>query len=233
MRFALVFACLGWALLWLGIGWGSALASAGCLSAAAAFLGLALSYQLAWPGLLGKTRRGLLLPSSYLLFWPYHVLSYCSLAVYRLCGREALCHEILPGLFLGGRPFAWEEHQLRPLGIRSVLDLTSEFIETRFLRQVEAYCCIPLLDNSAPSAGELELALGFIRDRLPQGPVYVHCALGHGRSATVVLAYLVATQVRNSLDEALALVHAKRPGVRLTGPQLKSVLTTFHERRNL
>jgi hypothetical protein len=235
MKFAFIFGCLGGALLWLGLseGQGRTLTRAVCLSAGAAFFGIALSYQLAWPGLLGKTRHGRLLPSSYVLFWPYHALSRFSLLAFRLCGREALCHEILPGLFLGGRPFAWEERKLHPLGLRSVLDLTSEFSETRFLRGVETYRCIPVLDNSAPSPAELELAVGFIRDRLTKGPVYVHCALGHGRSATVVVGYLLATQAHSSLEEALALVRSKRRGVRLTGPQTKLLQHTLHERRNL
>jgi protein-tyrosine phosphatase len=55
------------------------------------------------------------------------------------------------------------------------------------------------------------------------GPVYVHCALGHGRTATVVLAYLLATGQVATLREGLARLRTLRPGVGLHRQQAELV----------
>ncbi|HWI56674.1 MAG TPA: dual specificity protein phosphatase family protein, partial [Bacillota bacterium] len=86
-----------------------------------------------------------------------------------------------------------------------------------------AYFCIPMLDGSAPSPVELAVGIDFIRERLRSGPVYVHCALGHGRSPTFVIGYLLACRKMASVREALAYVQSKRPGVRLRAEQLQAL----------
>ena len=192
-------------------------------SAAAAFLGLAVAYACSWPGILGKKRSGHLLPSSYLLFWPYHLLNYLSLALFRMNRREARFNEVEPGVYLGARLFARDQPALAALQISSALDLTAEFAEVPFLRNMPAYFCIPLLDRTAPSLPELKAAVQFIRERLPYGPVYVHCALGHGRSATVVLAYLLASGKFANQEEALKYLRTKRPRIKLHPCQLRAV----------
>jgi len=207
----------------VGILWENVVPKLLSFSAAAAFLGLALAYACSWPGLLGKKRSGHLLPSSYLLFWPYHLLNYLSLALFRMNRREARFNEVEPGLYLGGRLFARDQPALSALQISSSLDLTAEFAEVPFLRKMPAYFCIPLLDRTAPSPPELKAAVQFIRERLPHGSVYVHCALGHGRSATVVLAYLLATGKFANREEALKYLRARRPGVKLHPCQLRAV----------
>jgi protein-tyrosine phosphatase len=62
--------------------------------------------------------------------------------------------------------------------------------------------------------------VAWLTERAGEGPVYVHCALGHGRSATVVVAYLVATGRAATVQEGLASLRSKRPGVSLLAPQL-------------
>ena len=164
-----------------------------------------------------------MLPSSYLLFWPYHLLNYLSLALSRFNNRAARFNEIEPGVYLGARPFSKDERVLAGLRIASALDLTAEFPEVSFLRKMPAYLCIPLLDRTAPSQPELKVAINFIRDRLAHGPVYVHCALGHGRSATVVLAYLLASGKFADQNDALKHLREKRPGIKLHPCQLQAV----------
>jgi hypothetical protein len=192
-------------------------------SSAFAFLGIAVAYAFAWPGLIGKKRGGRMLPSSYLLFWPFHLLNYASLTLFRCSRRSAPFTEILPGLYLGGCLSSRDARRLNELKICAVLDLTSEFSEVRSLREATAYMCIPLLDRTAPSTSELETAINFIREQLQRGSVYVHCALGHGRSATVMLAYLLASGKFASLTDALAHVQSKRPRVRLNRSQLRAL----------
>ena len=193
------------------------------LSAAAAFFGVSVAYVFSWPGLLGKKRSGHLVPSSYFLFWPYHLFSYLSLLIFRLTGESAPFNEIEPGLYLGSRLLSRDERAMAALKIASVLDLTAEFPEVPFLRKLPAYLCIPLLDRTAPSQAQLKTGIAFIRERLPQGPVYVHCALGHGRSATVVLAYLVSSGKFANVETAIQHVRRKRPNVDLHACQRQAL----------
>jgi hypothetical protein len=192
-------------------------------SSAFAFLGITAAYAFAWPGLIGKKRGGWLLPWSYLLFWPFHLLNFASLTLFRWSRQSEPFTEILPGLYLGGRLCSQDARRLSELKICAVLDLTSEFSEIRSLREATAYRCIPLLDRTAPSASELEAAIGFIREHSQRGPVYVHCALGHGRSATVMIAYLLASGKFANLCDALAHIQSKRPHVRLNPGQWRAL----------
>jgi Dual specificity phosphatase, catalytic domain len=192
-------------------------------SSAFAFSGMATAYAFSWPGLIGKRRDGCLLPSSYLLFWPFHILNYVSLTLFRLSGQSAPFTEILPGLYLGSRLTPGDARRLFERKISAVLDLTSEFSEVRSLREVAAYMCIPLLDRTAPSPAELDAAICFMHEQTRRGPVYVHCALGHGRSATVVLAYLLASGKFANLNDALGHIQTKRPRVRLNPSQLRAL----------
>jgi protein-tyrosine phosphatase len=51
------------------------------------------------------------------------------------------------------------------------------------------------------------------------GAVYIHCAVGHGRSATVAAAVLLARGLAANPREAVALLRRSRPLVRLTRVQ--------------
>lgn len=218
----IVFFTLGVSLLWCALGASHLLTRVLCVSAGVAFLTLGISYLLARPGFLCKAQNGRMTVWSYLLHWPYHLLSYCSLIFFRLM-RVVPYQEIAPGLYLGGWLFPWEQSKLKQLGIVSVLDLTCELGEWGFLRNVPSYCCIPLLDGTAPTAAQLRAGIDFIREKLSSGSVYVHCAMGHGRSATVVAGYLMASGATGDLPATINLIRSKRPGIRLNAAQRRSI----------
>jgi hypothetical protein len=183
-------------------------------------LGVGLAYWLNAPRLLLKRADGRLGVWSWLLFWPYHLLSHLSLALHRASATEAPFHEIIPGLFLGCRLRPKEALELDPQGVAAVLDLTSEFAECATLRRSGRYRCRPLLDHTAPSRQQLQDAVAFITEHLVHPPVYVHCAVGHGRSATVVAAFLLGQGSAASPQDAVARLKAIRPGVRLNAAQM-------------
>lgn len=231
-KFGFVFILLGGALAWLGFDASSILWKIICFSCALASASLGTAYVLNWPGLLGKKRTGALLASSYLLFWPYHLLSYASLAMFRLM-RVVPFQELVPGLFLGGRLLSWEQRKSAPLANASVLDLTSEFCEVGFFRMKHPYLCIPLLDGTAPNKDELRAGVDFITEQLRARPVYIHCAMGHGRGATFAIAWLVASGRMRNIEEALSYVRSKRPGVKIREGQMRAIREFADERRNL
>lgn len=182
------------------------LASAGVSFAVvgAAFLG-------AGPRVFGKRRTGELAPWSWPLLWPYHALNALALLALRL-GRERVWDEVAPGLFLGRQPTILDRAALRKLGLRGVLDLTCEFSELPDLRSLPGYRSLPLLDTTSPTPAQLDEGVRAIREALREGAVLVHCALGHGRSATFVCAFLMSQQPHLRPEDAIGMVRSRRPG---------------------
>ena len=183
--------------------WFSAGIASVCLGAGYAWLG---------PRVLRKRADGTLPFSSYLIYWPYFLVTEVSLRLFRALTHEAPYHEIVSGLFLGRRLMGGDQEIFEEIRIHAVLDLTCEFSEPAFMRGAAAYLTLPMLDASAPTAAQAEDGVAFIKRELSSGPVYVHCALGHGRSATLVAAYLLSEKKCASPDAALALIRALRPG---------------------
>jgi protein-tyrosine phosphatase len=104
-----------------------------------------------------------------------------------------------------------------------VLDLTVEWAEVPSLRSPGTYRLLAVLDGTAPTAEQLAEAVAWLRARTKEGTVLVHCALGHGRSACVVVAYLLAEGKHSTPREAEAFLRRLRPGVRLNAAQRRAV----------
>lgn len=193
---------------------------------AVAFLGVGLAYAALGPGVFLKRADGRVGVLGQLVIWPYHALNHVMLRLYRRTTGESLFDEIVPGVVLGARPLARDEVRLAPLGVAAVLDLTSEFHEPAFLRRGPDYLCIPVLDATAPSSDDLRRAVAWLRARRSDGTVYVHCAMGHGRSATVVAALLIVEELAPDAAAAEDTIRAQRPGAGLNTPQ-RAALTAF------
>jgi hypothetical protein len=229
VKLGFVFLCFGALILYQAIRLETFLLKLIVLSASVSFLGVGLSYVFRSPKLFLKTRRGSLSPFSFVFFWPYHFMNFLSLAAFRFFSTKPAFHEILPGLFLGCRLFPSDQLKMANLNIQSVLDLTCEFGEVEFLRGQSAYLCIPLLDTTAPTIADLETGIKFIQSHLPEGSVYVHCALGHGRSATFVVAYLLTARISTNPDEAIKFLQSKRSGVKLHSEQMAVIKQLKYE----
>jgi protein-tyrosine phosphatase len=211
MKYALVFAALAGYLGVLAValgGWAYLL-----FWPAVAFLLFAVAYACARPGLLGKRPDGRLAWWSFVLFGPVLALLWAVWHLQRLLSRQPACHEVAPGLWLGRRPFARE----LPAGVALVVDLTAEFPAARGLTIGREYVVLPTLDGAAPP----EPGFTALVERVAgsAGPVYIHCAMGHGRSATLAAAVLVARGLAADAHEAERLLRRVRPGVRLNPGQ--------------
>lgn len=195
---------------------------------ALAALWIAVAYALGRPRWFGKRDDGRLAAWALLVLAPYVGLNHL---VLRLARRPRPLDEIAPGLFLGPLPFASDREAFAAAGIRAVLDLTAEFGETDFARTLPAYRVVPLLDATAPSAAQFEDAVAWCTARLAEGPVYVHCAAGRGRSAIVVAAVLIALGHADSADAADARVRERRPSVHPNAEQRAALHAWVSRRR--
>jgi protein-tyrosine phosphatase len=214
------FALAAWTAVtaWLSLLFGAAAVSAGIVGVA---------YLANQPCLLMKHRDGRQRVLAWLLLWPYFGLSHLSLVFFRRSKRQAPYHRIRPQLFLGCRLSASDAPGLRNLGIDTILDLTAEFSEAAPLRSLRQYKCIRLLDTASPTVAQLREGIAFLEIARRDGRgTYVHCAAGHGRSATYVLAFLLRHDPNLTLDRALEEVRGIRPGVRLTRGQ-REILEVF------
>ncbi len=182
-----------WLLLWSG----------------ASFCVVATAYAFQKPGVLGKRLDGTMAWGICALLLPYLLLTWLLWYGQTRFSGENVCDEVTPGLWLGRRGAASE----LPPGLTLVVDLTSEFPEPRSLRTTFTYLCLPTLDNAAPERERFSEVVRKIAEW--EGEAYVHCALGHGRSALVAAAVLMAQELADSPERALAMVAQARPGVRL------------------
>jgi hypothetical protein len=185
---------------------------------------IAAAYAFAGPRALGKRADGSVAPWAAVLLAPYVLANKLVLRLVRLRGRrKSHFHEVLPGVFLGPRPVDADKKSFEDAGIRAVLDLTCEFDEPAFARRLPAYTVIPLLDSTAPSAEELAAAVRWCREQSEHGGVYIHCAAGRGRSATVVAALGIDLGHARDAEEAVALVRSRRPTIAPNGAQLAAL----------
>jgi len=157
----------------------------------------------------GKQQDGQLAWPILILLFPYLVFMYVIWHLQRVLSREPCWNEIAPGMYLGRRAF---NHEL-PEGIDLVVDLTTEFAEPIAVVSGREYRCLPILDNAVPAEADFLTLIETIR--IHSGRVYVHCALGHGRSAMVAAAVLMARAIAAGVDEAETLIKQRRPRVRL------------------
>ncbi len=215
MKLGVVFLLLGSSFLGLALlvpALGGSLLALLFLWPGAAFLAVAAAYLHLGPRVLGKRLDGSLSLSRVLLLLPYFVLTWSVWRLLRL-GPERPHALVAPGLHLGRRAFA---HEL-PDGIRLVVDLTAEFSRSPEPQGRWEYVCLPTLDAFVP---ELDACVALVeRVARNPGPVYIHCAHGHGRSAMIAAAVMVRRGLAKNADEAQRALKQARPGVHLSSSQ--------------
>lgn len=167
-----------------------------------------------------KNAEGKLTALSWIVFLPYLVCARLSFFLNGLVFRsESNFDLIAENVYLGRWHSARETKVFDHLNIRAILDLTWELNEPGRLIKHRHYLSLPVLDGTAPSMAQLQTGVEWLRCHAAEGPVAVHCALGHGRSATVVVALLLATGRAATVDEAVKFVQQRRPMVALKREQ--------------
>jgi protein-tyrosine phosphatase len=169
---------------------------------ASALLLVAGIYWSGRPQLFGKS-GGRMAPAALSLLAPYIGLAWLSSRWFTR--GQMPSNEIVEGVWLGRFPTPGE---LKARGMASVVDLTAEL---PFAGPGVEHRSVPMLDLLAPGVDQLDAAVEAIEAFATARPTLVCCALGYSRSATAVTAWLMASGRAATVDEAIALVRARRP----------------------
>lgn len=226
MRFGLIQMALGVGLLAaagvLG-GWAWLLAWPGwsVLIVGAAYLGYG-------PKVLGKRPDGELGIVHVVLLLPYYAVAWTLWQLKSRLREERPWDEVAPGILVGRRPLGDEE---MPREATVVVDLTSEFPRSPSTRAVARYECVPTLDTTAPEVDAFRALIDRIAD--DEGPIFVHCAMGHGRSATVAAALMVRRGLASDAEDAIRRMTEARPLVYLHGVQRAALGVVVGDRTSL
>jgi hypothetical protein len=133
----------------------------------------------------------------------------------KMAGKDKSPCQVLPGLFIGPIGAARNLKALRKRGITHILNV-SPVVPCYFRDNPEGaftYHVVAIYDDSSVDLlPHLEKAVEYIATGRKAGGVLVHCYAGQSRSASFVIAYLLA-KGNMSLSEAWATVRKARPCV--------------------
>lgn len=180
----------------------------------------AIAYGSRNPNFWGKGADGKLERIRWLVLLPLHGFNEVVFQAMRTFTSSRPFDEVQPGIFLGRR-LVGGESALKEF--RTVLDLTSEFNEPARLRRATNYLCVPVLDHTPPAPAQLRAAVDFLSVHQADGPVLVHCAAGHGRSALVLAAFLLEQGKATNGAAAVEELQRLRPNVALNSAQRASL----------
>jgi protein-tyrosine phosphatase/membrane-associated phospholipid phosphatase len=186
-------ACAGGGWLWFL--WGTV--ALAMVAAFYAFIG-AEGFQKGADGRLSLAARALLLP--------YLAGAWINS---RLWTRGQIPVHVADGVWLGRVP-STRENALSPG--RAILDLSAELSGPG---NGSVYRTLPALDLAPLPADALRKAADTIEQLRRDGPVLVACALGYGRSAAAVAAWLVKSGRAADVTQALAILRVARPQIAL------------------
>jgi protein-tyrosine phosphatase len=89
---------------------------------------------------------------------------------------------------------------------------------------------MPVVDVTSPAPERIKSAVAFIQEQIDQGRrVYVHCKAGIGRSAVIVICYLLKSGHFLSADEAIKHVIALRSQACFLEEHQKQAVRDFHK----
>lgn len=151
----------------------------------------------------------------------------------RLLGLRHWWDAVDDHVILGAFPFARDASRLQALGVGAVVNTCEEYAGPQAAYQEAGIeqLRIPTVDFTPPSLADVEQAVQFMDEQIAAGKkVYVHCKAGRGRSATVVLCWLVANR-QMTPEAAQAHLVSQRPHVN-RGLAQREVVKEFAARQS-
>lgn len=179
---------------------------------AAVVFATAAAYVLGTPRVFGKRRDGTLAWYAWIAWGPLFSYQWLVHELMRRLTREPVANEVAPGLWVARRPRLAE----LPPEVAIVVDLCAEFPAASGIALGRAYLAIPTLDTTAPTPRQIVEAVEAVL--AANGSAFVHCAFGHGRSATVAAAVMIR-RGDATLEDVEHRMRAVRPRIGLNSRQ--------------
>lgn len=121
-----------------------------------------------------------------------------------------------------GRVCPAHSEEFKTLGVCVELNLSAEKKEIP-PDDIDSYSWVPVVDGYAPSQDQLDIGTSIINQAVENGEtVYVHCKNGHGRSPTMVAAYLIRYK-NMKIDKAIDFIGKRRPEIHIENTQKKAL----------
>jgi protein-tyrosine phosphatase len=113
---------------------------------------------------------------------------------------------------------------LSQLGIRYVIDVRGEYNDdvTELSKLGIGYFKISIPDWQAPRSDQIALFLKLI-NLLGKDDIYIHCAVGKGRSASLVVIYLIEFGYAKTIEEASQIIKDAGNIIQLDEQQMNKV----------
>ena len=133
-------------------------------------------------------------------------------------------------LYRGARPEGRDFADLKALGVKTIVDLTSDDGEPHEKAMTEAagmtYVRIPMTTHTAPTSAQLAQFLRIVNDPASQ-PVYVHCVGGRHRTGVMTASYRM-THEGWSAEQAFKEMKQYNFGADFLHPEFKSFVYSYH-----
>lgn len=184
-------------------------------------LALAIAHATGAHGVFGKRSDGRIPIYSRLFFLLLLAWITAAWHIMRLCSHDPATSIVTDRLIVARRLLASEIAQC--FDVENYVDLTAEFCEPMAIARLPAYRCFPILNASAPDADVLRDAVRSLRP----GRTFVHCGHGHGRTTVFALAVLITSGVAHGIEDALGMLKAARPAMRLNRTQRRCIQLYF------
>lgn len=125
--------------------------------------------------------------------------------------------------FCNGRNCKEHKKEFEKLNVEVEINLAAEEKEMP-PDDISSYTWIPVVDGYAPNPAQVDVGVSIIDQAIKnKKTVYIHCKNGHGRSPTLVAAYLIKHS-QKSVDESIEFIRKKRPEIHIEKSQHKALL---------
>lgn len=146
------------------------------------------------------------------LFYPTLILNVVLCKVF---GLRNWYDQIDEFVVLGALPFKQDVPMLKKMGVKAVLNVCEEYSgpEEAYVQAGIEQLRLPTIDYTSPGLSTVCHGVHFIERCISTGDlVYVHCKAGRGRSATIVLCWLIKAK-KLKAHEAMSFLLERRPQV--------------------
>jgi protein tyrosine/serine phosphatase len=140
---------------------------------------------------------------------------------------------VSPTYYRGGQPKGHDYSDLAALGVKTLINLTSDDAETHERAMAQsaglAYVEIPMTTHVVPTAAQLAEFLRIVNDSTNQ-PVYVHCVGGRHRTGVMTAVYRL-THDGWTADRAFQEMKQFKFGADFLHPEFKSFVYSYGAQR--